>query len=116
LLILALPLLVQIRPSDISPDIIPHILFAGLIASVSGTITTTFAQRKIGATRMKVYDNLMPVSAVIFGFLLLNEPMTWLQLLGGMLTLGGVMLVRRFAKNTHVAKQTQGKLVPAKQT
>lgn len=113
IIFLAIPQLIHIRPSDIPVSLLPNIIFAGLIASISGTITTTFAQRKIGATRMKVYDNLMPIAATLFAFLLLGEPLTLWQVVGGAFTLTGVMLVRRFAKNIPATGLKSHQVVPA---
>lgn len=93
--LIALPELHHVQPTDALPTLIPHLLFGGLVASVSGTLATTFAQRKIGATRMKSYDNIIPLSAALFAFWLLGDPLTALQIIGGALTLGGVLLVRR---------------------
>ncbi|MEL6150622.1 MAG: DMT family transporter [Chloroflexota bacterium] len=117
LLIIGIPALAQLQPADLSWGILPNIAFAGLVASVSGTLVSTFAQRKIGPTRMKVYDNIMPISTAVFAFLVLGEPLTWLQVAGGALTIGGVMVVRRYSTyRMQAAQEKARKLVPARQT
>jgi drug/metabolite transporter (DMT)-like permease len=101
--LMAAPELVTMTPGDIPTSLLPNILFGGLIASISGNMTTTFAQRKIGPTRMKVYDNIIPATTAIFGFIFLGEPITALLVFGGGLTLYGVMMVRRNARPTAPA-------------
>lgn len=98
--LLAVPELVTMSPSDVPPSLLPNIFFGGLVASISGNMTTTFAQRKIGPTRMKVYDNIIPATTAVFGFIFLGEPITALLIFGGGLTLYGVMMVRRNARPT----------------
>lgn len=94
-IVIASPELIHVTPADIPADILPNMLFAGVVASISGTMTTTFAQKKIGPARMKTYDNIIPGSTALFGFLLLGEPITPLLVVGGALTLYGVLMVRR---------------------
>lgn len=107
--LLAVPELVQIRPADLPASLWPSILFAGLVASISGTVTSTFALRKIGATRMKLYDNFVPISAAAFGLLFLGEGVTALQIAGGALTLFGVLVVRRQSRAGLAAVQRASK-------
>lgn len=101
-IIIASPELIHVTPADIPAEILPNMLFAGVVASISGTMTTTFAQKKIGPARMKTYDNIIPGSTALFGFLLLGEPITPLLVLGGALTLYGVLMVRRNVKPREV--------------
>lgn len=119
MVLLALPELIHIQPADIPPSLLPQIAFAGLVATVSGTLSTTFAQSKIGATRMKTYDNVIPVSTAVFAFVLLGEPLVLLQIVGGALALSGVMIVRRFSRGTPKPRAATPQVisgVPAKQT
>jgi drug/metabolite transporter (DMT)-like permease len=97
-MILAAPELLQLHPGDIPTNLLPNIVYAGVIASISGSLTSVFALRKIGPARMKTYDNIIPATTALFAFLFLGEPITLLLLLGGMVTLYGVMVVRRNAR------------------
>ena len=62
--------------------------------------------RSDGAARVSLVTYLLPVTALFYGVLLLNEPLTWEQLAGMVLLLGGVALgsgAVRFARREPVA-------------
>jgi drug/metabolite transporter (DMT)-like permease len=54
---------------------------------------TAEALKRIGANHVAIRGALGPVSVILTGWLGLDETMTWLQLLGAALVLGGVVLV-----------------------
>jgi drug/metabolite transporter (DMT)-like permease len=64
-----------------------------LCCTVLPVFVTAEALRRIGANRVAMIGALGPVSTVLLGYLGLDEAMTPLQLLGGVLVLGGVLLV-----------------------
>jgi drug/metabolite transporter (DMT)-like permease len=85
-------------PNDISnalPRDWGHILFLGVIAT--GLAFTWYYQgiRAIGPARAGIFINLVPVFAVILGFIVLREPIYLSLLGGGALTLTGVWLTNR---------------------
>ena len=51
--------------------------------------------RLIGTTRAGLFLNFVPISAVILGFLTLQEPITWPLAVGAVLVLAGVYLTNR---------------------
>jgi len=57
------------------------------------TFMTAEALQRIGANHVAILGALGPVSVILTGWLGLDETMTWLQLLGAALVLGGVVLV-----------------------
>ena len=62
--------------------------------------------RSDGAARVSLVTYLLPVTALIYGVLLLGEPLTWEELAGMTLILGGVALgsgAVRFARREPVA-------------
>src|SRR4051794_7718181 len=62
--------------------------------------------RSDGAARVSLVTYLLPVTALIYGVLLLGEPLTWEELAGMVLILGGVALgsgAVRFARRQPVA-------------
>jgi drug/metabolite transporter (DMT)-like permease len=62
--------------------------------------------RSDGAARVSLVTYLLPVTALIYGVLLLGEPLTWEELAGMVLILGGVALgsgAVRFARREPVA-------------
>ena len=54
---------------------------------------TAEALKRIGANQVAILGALGPVTTIFFGFVGLDERMTWLQLLGTVLVLAGVVLV-----------------------
>lgn len=65
--------------------------------------------RSDGAARVSLVTYLLPVTALIYGMLLLGEPLTWEELAGMALILGGVALgsgAIRFPRREPVAAPT----------
>lgn len=48
----------------------------------------------IGPVRMSLVTNLEPVAAIVYGFVLLDQELTWLQLAGAALVVGAIVAVR----------------------
>ena len=68
-------------------------LAMGLGCTVLPVFLTSEALRRIGANQVALIGAAGPVSTIFFGWLGLEESMTWLQLAGAALVLAGVMLV-----------------------
>jgi len=86
--------------------------FASLVvAGVAGTVLGRFALlrgiRLIGATRGNTFQAATPVTAAIFGWILLGEGISWLEALGGVVTLLGLLRIVRVG-NTHDTATTTG--------
>lgn len=69
--------------------------YLGVIGSALAYIGYYNGIRKIGATRSGVFIALNPLTAVIFGALLLGEQLTLIMCLGGALILGGIYLCNK---------------------
>jgi drug/metabolite transporter (DMT)-like permease len=64
-----------------------------IFSTVLPTFMTAEALKRIGANQVAILGALGPVTTIFFGFVGLDEQMTWLQLLGTALVLAGVVLV-----------------------
>jgi drug/metabolite transporter (DMT)-like permease len=95
LLVLAMPDIITLRPSDFPLKLLPNFLYSGLLACVGGYLISNYAIGKIGPARTAMYNNFAPLFAAFGGILLLHEHMTGGLLIGGALTMVGVNLVRR---------------------
>ncbi|NDJ77279.1 MAG: DMT family transporter, partial [Chloroflexi bacterium] len=73
---------------------IPNMLYSGILAGVGGFLSFNYAIKVLGPTRASAYFNFNPVLAAAAGVLLLDEPLTIGLVIGGALTLGGVIVVR----------------------
>jgi drug/metabolite transporter (DMT)-like permease len=71
------------------------IAYLAVFGTVLGFVWFYEGVKRIGATRAGLFINFVPVSAVVLGFLILREPMTWSLAVGAVLVLGGVYLTNR---------------------
>lgn len=83
---------------DISWSSWLSILYLGAFGTVFAFIWYAEAIHRIGASRTIVFNNLVPVFAVLLAFLILNEPITWSMLVGGSLSFIGVILTNKQEK------------------
>ncbi|MBA1272211.1 DMT family transporter [Stutzerimonas azotifigens] len=74
------------------------ILYLGAGGTVIGFVWYYQGVQAIGPARTAVFNNLVPVFGVLLATLLLDEPLTLAMLVGGALTIGGVMLTNRSAR------------------
>ncbi len=71
------------------------IVYVAVFGTVLAFVWYYEGVRAIGAARAGQFINLVPVSGVIFGAWLLNEPVTWSLSAGGILVLLGLWLTNR---------------------
>lgn len=81
-----------------SPSNLGNILYLGLGASALCFVTWNWAVTIIGAVKTSVYIYLVPVVTVTASALLLREKITWIAMLGTLLTLAGLLLSERRRK------------------
>lgn len=74
------------------PKLLLNLLFLGFGASALCFVTWNFAIRFLGAVKTSVYIYLVPVVTVLSSALILREQITWMALLGTLLTLAGLFL------------------------
>lgn len=77
---------------NISTVSILWILYLGIIVTLGGYGLYNFALTKIDASRAAVFINLIPIFAVVLGYLILNEKLTILQFFAAILIVVGVAL------------------------
>jgi drug/metabolite transporter (DMT)-like permease len=68
------------------------LIYVSTMASVGAYLAWNAGVKAVGAGRAAPYINLLPVWTVVFGILLLNEQISWLSLIGGLLTIIGAVL------------------------
>jgi drug/metabolite transporter (DMT)-like permease len=71
------------------------IIYSGALSTGIAVIFWNSAIREVGASQTAVYNNLVPFVALLFSFLILSEPVTVVQIVGGGLIVGGLVLMRR---------------------
>lgn len=87
----------SVQPVDwlaLPPDAWGSILFSGVLGLCVGNFIWIWGAGIIGSTRASVFNNLSPVFAVIFGYLLLGETFGPLQFVGAAAVFAGVWITR----------------------
>ena len=79
---------------------ISALLFLGIGASGLAMWTYTDAVAELGPERSAAFQYLQPFVTMVAAYLLLNEPITTGQLIGGPIVLAGVWLVQRGKRGT----------------
>lgn len=71
------------------------LLFSALFAVVVGYLVWYTSVQRVGNARTVIYSNLTPVFAIVFAWFTLGSTLTWLQALGAVIVLAGLILSRR---------------------
>lgn len=64
-----------------------------VVCTVLPVLMTAEALRRVGANMVALSGAIGPVAAALFGYLVLAEPLGWLQLAGAALTVAGVLII-----------------------
>ncbi|WP_407308211.1 DMT family transporter [Desulfosporosinus sp. SB140] len=70
-----------------------NILFLAVFCSFGGYLLYTFALKHLDVTLTTIYLNLIPVVGVLSGYLILNERVLPIQLVGGIITLLAIVII-----------------------
>lgn len=82
-------------PAGVPLKVWGALAYLGLIGTVVAFIWYYQGIRKIGPTKTAIFNNLVPVFAVIFSVLILQEKVSWYTWVGGLMVIGGVLVVNR---------------------
>lgn len=69
-----------------------NILYLGLGASALCFVTWNFAVKTLGAVKTSVYIYMVPVITVVTSVLILDEPVTWVLVMGMVMAVAGLFL------------------------
>lgn len=69
-----------------------NLIYLGIGASAFCFITWNYAVKMLGAVKTSVYIYMVPVITVATSFIVLKETITWVSLVGTILTLIGLFL------------------------
>jgi cytidyltransferase-like protein len=75
-----------------------QILYMGILSGAFATTMYFMATRNIGAARAGAFTFMVPFSAVLFSWLILNEKPGWITLIGGIICLTAIYLVNAARK------------------
>lgn len=95
-IIVLLPLFVLSPKAGLSPSNIPLILYACIPTSMLAPLMWMHAISRLGPSRTTLFFNLLPIVTALIAAAALGERLALYHLLGGALTLGGVVLAERW--------------------
>jgi drug/metabolite transporter (DMT)-like permease len=82
-------------PVGATPAAALGVLYSGVLAAGIANVFVFNAIRLVGPTRVTASQFLVPAGAVLLGAVFLAEPVTWAQVVGGVIIVLGVALMRR---------------------
>jgi drug/metabolite transporter (DMT)-like permease len=71
------------------------LIYLGVLGTALAFVWYYMSVKKLGASVTSIFNNLVPVFGVAISVLLLGEPLLWSMLVGGAVTIFGVLLVSR---------------------
>lgn len=95
-IIVLLPLFILSPKAGLSPSNIPLILYACIPTSMLAPLMWMHAISRLGPSRTTLFFNLLPIVTALIAAAVLGERLALYHLLGGALTLGGVVLAERW--------------------
>ncbi|MEE9102700.1 MULTISPECIES: DMT family transporter [Pseudomonas] len=87
-----LPLYLASPHQGLNAANLPLVLYAALFASIVGALSWMQGVARMGPSRMSLFFNLLPVLTAAIAAVVLGERLTSYHLVGGALTLAGVLL------------------------
>lgn len=99
LIMAGIPPMTQLPWTDISLAAWGGLLYSGLLAIGAAYIIWNYGIQTVGAVRTATYQNLVPVLGLIFGVVLMGDPLGWLQYVGSAAVIIGIIITRRPEKS-----------------
>jgi drug/metabolite transporter (DMT)-like permease len=75
------------------PSVWLSLAFLGVVGTAVAFVWYNEALQKLGSARTVIFNNLVPVFGVFFGWLILGEPLSLSLLIGGTIAVAGVFIV-----------------------
>ncbi len=94
LFLIGLPNIIQLEWAQISTAAYGGVIYSGLLSIGVAYLIWNYGLQTVGAVHTATYQNLVPVMGLIFGVMLLNEQLTFLQYFGSALVIAGIVLAR----------------------
>jgi len=88
--------------SRVTIDIWLLIIFSGSLSTGVAIFLWNDAVRTLGPSHTAVFQNIVPFVAVISSFYILGNEILLGQIIGGTLTISGLLLIRRGRRNTRI--------------
>lgn len=90
-----------------STSVITGVIYLGVVSAFVGFLVYVNAIKVIGPTPCALYSNFLPVTSTIFGWILLNEHISTIQIIGGMVVIAsGAIVIWQKGKEEDAAKKS----------
>jgi drug/metabolite transporter (DMT)-like permease len=93
--IIAAPAFDTLHPTHFDWRMVVSLLYLGVFGTAIAFVWYYMSVKKVGASTTSVFNNLVPVFGVTISVLLLGEPLLISMLVGGAVTIAGVLMVSR---------------------
>ena len=120
LLVMCVPFVAASSPQIASQDYasLGWLVWVGLAFAIVGPLFLTnvlwfTAIHRVGPSRATLFANVQPFVAAVFAFLILSESLHWLQVVGGVTILVGIVLERRWHKAPEEVAEAEGAKIAA---
>ena len=87
-----LPLFLMAPRTGLNAANLPLVGFAGIMASIAAPLLWMMSVARIGPGRSSMFFNLIPVFTALVAFVWLNEPLALYHLVGGVMTVAGLLM------------------------
>ncbi|MET1026445.1 MAG: DMT family transporter [Dongiaceae bacterium] len=103
-----LPFFLQGPSSPITARNVPLILYATIPTSIFAPYIWMLALQHLGPSRASIFLNLIPVLTAVLAIFIADESLRHYHLIGGALTLAGVILAQRLKKPFVISRSSAG--------
>lgn len=91
---IAIPFIPETNWSSLSAGAWGGAAYSGLLSIGLAYLIWNNGILKVGAVKTATYQNLVPVLGLLFGIIILNESLEWLQYVGSAVVIAGILLTR----------------------
>lgn len=105
--LLILPYAIHTMPAaaEFTPGIIGSLIYLGTVNAGLGFLITVRSLHVIGPTATALFSNFLPITSTFFGWVLLNESISGLQIAGGILVIVSACVVIKEKGKTEELSQ-----------
>jgi len=107
--LILLPNFLMTHDVQLNAQNIPLVLFAGIPASIIAPFLWIKGMHHLGANKTSIFMNLAPIFTAIIAVLFLHEQLHSYHLIGGGVTLLGVVLAQRLRKPLYASRSVAEK-------
>jgi drug/metabolite transporter (DMT)-like permease len=93
--LVALPAFGTLHPTEFDWRMVTSLLYLGVLGTALAFVWYYMSVKKVGASTTSVFNNLVPVFGVAISVIVLGEPLLVSMLVGGAVTILGVLMVSR---------------------